>query len=73
MGKDGEVIGVELFEAAKDRIACTRADELVARVGYAAVEVWDHTGMIYRAEKHSGRRKRPTNPRSKKLPHDEEA
>jgi hypothetical protein len=32
-----------------------RAEQIVARVGYPAVEVWDHTGMIYRAKNRSWR------------------
>ena len=71
MGKDGEVIGVEIFDAVAESVACSRAEHLVARHGYAAVEVWDHTEMIYRAEKQSKRRKRRTRLRSMKLPHDE--
>jgi hypothetical protein len=64
VGKHGEVIGVELFEAADDRGACARAEELVARVGYHAVEVWSHAEMIYCAEKRS-RRKWPIDYRSR--------
>jgi hypothetical protein len=53
VGNDGEVIGVEIFDAAAESVACARAEQLVARDGYAAVVVWDHTQMICRAE--SGR------------------
>jgi deoxycytidylate deaminase len=65
--KDGEVIGVEIFDAAAAGDACARAEQLVTRVGYPAVEVRDHTEMIYRAEKQSKRRsrtrsKRPIHP-----------
>ncbi len=62
MGEDGEVVGVELFSAVDDSVACARADQVVARVGYPAVEVWDHTVMIYRAERRPGR---PPRTRSK--------
>ena len=72
VGKRGEVLGVEMFDALADSDACARAEELVARVGYPAVEVWSQGEMIYRAEKRS-RQKRPIDPRPKKLPHDEEA
>ena len=51
MGEAGEVVGVELFDADDESFARARADQVVARVGYPAVEVWDHTGMIYRAER----------------------
>ena len=65
MGKDGKVIGVEMFDAAESA-ARARADQLVARHGYPAVEVWDHTSIIYRAEKPS-KRERPIDPRLTKL------
>jgi RNA-binding protein YhbY len=55
MGEAGEVVGVEMFEANDEGFARARAEQIVARVGYAAVEVWDHTGMIYRAERRSSR------------------
>jgi RNA-binding protein YhbY len=51
MGEAGEVVGVEMFVADDESVARARADQIVARVGYPAVEVWDHTGMIYRAER----------------------
>ena len=63
--------GVELFEAAEDSVACARADQIVARVGYPAVEVWSHAEMIYRAQKPSGGRTRPIDSRSKKVPQEE--
>lgn len=53
MGEAGEVVGVEMFAADDESVARARADQIVARVGYPAVEVWDHTGMIYRAERRS--------------------
>ena len=49
VGKRGEVLGVEMFDARADSDACARAEELVARVGYHAVEVWSQDEMIYRA------------------------
>jgi hypothetical protein len=58
MGEAGEVVGVEVFSAADDSVACARADQVVARVGYPAVEVWDHTVMIYRAERRPKRQPR---------------
>lgn len=51
MGEHGEVIGVEMFDATDDSVARARAEQIVARVGYRAVEVWDYTVMIYRAER----------------------
>jgi len=62
MGEAGEVVGVELFVAEDESVARARAEQIVARVGYPAVEVWDHTGMIYRAER---RPKRETETPSK--------
>ena len=53
MGEQSEVIGVETFDATDDSVARARADQLVARVGYRAVEGWDYTVMIYRAERQS--------------------
>jgi hypothetical protein len=53
MGEAGEVVGVEMFVANDESYARARADQIVDRVGYPAVEVWDHTGMIYRAERRS--------------------
>ena len=58
MGDDGEVIGVEMFNANDESIARARAEEIVARHDYPAVEVWDHTAMIYRAERRSRSRSR---------------
>jgi hypothetical protein len=58
MDKDGEVVGVEMFDDAAESVAFARADQLVARHSYPAVEVWDHTEMIYRAERQSKRRSR---------------
>ena len=63
MGEDGEVVGVEMFDAADDSVARARAEQVAARVGYPAVEVWDHTGMIYRAERQS-KHQPPTRPGS---------
>ena len=62
MGETGEVVGVELFEAPDESFARARAEQVVARVGYPAVEVWDHTGMIYRAERPP---EHPRSPRGK--------
>ena len=58
MTKRGKVIGVEIFDAATDSDACARAEQLVERHDYPVVEVWDHTAMIYRAERQSEHRPR---------------
>jgi RNA-binding protein YhbY len=55
LNEAGEVVGVEMFADDDESYARARADQIVARVGYPAVEVWDHTGMIYRAERQSSR------------------
>jgi len=60
MGEAGEVVGVEMFVADDESVARARAEQIVARVGYPAVEVWDHTGMIYRAERRSSRQTETT-------------
>lgn len=51
MGDDGEVIGVEMFNAVDESVARRRAHELIARHDYPAIEVWDHSEMLYRVEK----------------------
>ena len=51
IGEDGKVIGVEIFNAIDDGGAGAGAEQMVARVDCPAVDVWDHTAMIYRAER----------------------
>ena len=63
MAEAGEVVGVEMFDAPDESYARERADHVVARVGYPAVEVWDHTGMIYRSERPPERAARVKVPR----------
>jgi hypothetical protein len=57
MGEDGEVVGVEMFNAVDESVARARANELIARRLYPAIEVWDHTELIYRVEKQEAHRK----------------
>ena len=59
MDEAGELVGVEIFDGPDQGFARERADQVVARVGYPAVEVWDHTGMIYRTERPPERRCAP--------------